>query len=170
MSEEPGHSEVVNILLDLQARLRGDSPERAPASGATMVDARPPAMPAAGVDTVSVTEGEVEIITGSSPRVEAPDLETPAPPVPESAGSWWNPAVSVAVPAPPVISPQAVSDVPATPVLQVPELETPPSPPVPATREEQIAELAERIDRLEQELAFLAEELWRLAGDPTPAD
>jgi hypothetical protein len=194
MSQEPGHSEVVNSLLDLQACLRGDPEEPAPGIGDTMVDARPPViseppsmMPdetAAAEDTsierndttsviegdgLSVIEGDVAVTMGSSPRAELPDLEAPAPPVPGST-SFWNVARPAEVPAPPATDSPAGLDVPA-PVLLEPDREIPPSPLVPQTREEQITELAERIDRLEQELTFVAEELWRLAGNPpTPPE
>ncbi|MDP9330202.1 MAG: hypothetical protein M3P11_06160 [Actinomycetota bacterium] len=158
----------MNSLLDLQAHLRGDSPAPEPSTGDTMIGARPAMMSASEVDNVSVIEGDVEVIAGSAPRAEPHDLETPAPPAPEST-TFWNTARAIEVPAPPAIDGPAGSDVPG-PALQEPDLEIPPSPIVPQTREEQITELAERIDRLEQELAFVAEELWRLAGDPTPLD
>jgi hypothetical protein len=103
MGQEPGHSEVVSSLLDHQARLRAPEAARVERN-----------------DTLSVTDGEVEV----------------------------------------------VFDVPAPPVLQEPDLKTTECPPAPQTREEQIAHLAKRIDHLELELAFVAEELWRLASDP----
>jgi hypothetical protein len=134
----------VNSLLDLQARLRDDAPE--PPIGDTLVDS-PPAMMSEQAanpeqsDTVSVIEADVEVVMGSPPRAEAPSLEGPAPPVPDLAG-FSSSAPSVAVPAPPATVPQ--------------------------TREEQIADLAKRIDHLELEVSFVAEELWRIASNPPP--
>jgi hypothetical protein len=139
MGREPGHSEVVNDLLDLQARLRGDRSDPEPLIGGTMVDA-PPAMfseqpskmpdeaaaTAASTversDTLSVTEGDTGVVMGSlvPPAHHDPDLET-------------------------LDSPTALQ-----------------------TREEQIADLAKRIDHLELEVTFVAEELWRLASSPAP--